>query len=90
MPLTEERMDRIQLEETRNMNRTPDMDEDERQFRAGIAKDIAMMHSQVRRGWPGREVSAESRTGRLKPLSDPAGVRQGSLARCIGIAGTVR
>ena len=36
-------MDRIQLEETRNMNRTPDMDEDERQFREGIAKDIAMM-----------------------------------------------
>ena len=43
MPLTEERMDRIQLEETRNMDRTPDMDEDERQFREGIAKDIAMM-----------------------------------------------
>ena len=43
MPLTEERMDRIQLEETRNMDRTPDADEDERQFRAGIAKDIAMM-----------------------------------------------
>ena len=43
MPLTEERMDRIQLEETRNMDRTPDRDEDERQFRAGIAKDIAMM-----------------------------------------------
>ncbi len=43
MPLTEERMDRIQLEETRNMARTPDRDEDERQFREGIAQDIAMM-----------------------------------------------
>ena len=43
MPLTEERMDRIQIEETRNMDRTPDRDEDERQFREGIAKDIAMM-----------------------------------------------
>ena len=43
MPLTEERMNRIQLEETRNMNRTPDADEEERAFRRGIAKDIAMM-----------------------------------------------
>ncbi len=43
MPLTEERMDRIQLEETRNMDRTPDADDEERQFREGIAKDIAMM-----------------------------------------------
>ncbi len=43
MPLTEERMDRIQIEETRGRDRTPDMDEDERQVRAGIAKDIAMM-----------------------------------------------
>ena len=43
MPLTEERMDRIQIEETRGRDRTPDRDEDERQFRAGIAKDIAMM-----------------------------------------------
>ncbi len=43
MPLTEERMDRIQLEETRNMDRTPDADQTERDFRRGIAKDIAMM-----------------------------------------------
>ena len=43
MPLTEERMDRIQLEETRNMDRTPDADQAERDFRRGIAKDIAMM-----------------------------------------------
>ncbi len=43
MPLTEERMDRIQLEETRNMDRTPDADDEERQFREGIAKDIAMV-----------------------------------------------
>ncbi len=43
MPLTEERMDRIQLEETRGMGRTPDADEAERGFRRRIAKDIAMM-----------------------------------------------
>ncbi len=43
MPLTEERMDRIQMEETRGMGRTPDADEAERAFRRGIAKDIAMM-----------------------------------------------
>ena len=43
MPLTEERMDRIQLEETRGMGRTPDADEAERAFRRGIVKDIAMM-----------------------------------------------
>ncbi len=53
MPLTEERMDRIQLEETRNMDRTPDMDEDERQFREGIAKDIAMMKKAGIAGWFG-------------------------------------
>ena len=43
MPLTEERMTRIQLEETRDMNRTPDADEDEREFRQSIAESIAMM-----------------------------------------------
>ena len=43
MPLTEERMDRIQIEETRNMDRTLDRDDVERQFRAAIAQVIAMM-----------------------------------------------
>ncbi len=43
MPLTEERMDRIQLEETRNMNRTPDADEEERSFRRDVARDIEKM-----------------------------------------------
>ena len=44
MPLSEERMTRIQLEETlERMPRTPDLDDEERSFREGIAEDIAMM-----------------------------------------------
>ncbi len=43
MPLTEERMIRIQLEETRGSNRTPDREEEERDFRRGVAADISKM-----------------------------------------------
>ena len=43
MPLSEERVIRIQIEETRNMNRTPDADEEERAFRRGVARDIKKM-----------------------------------------------
>ena len=43
MPLTAERMNQIQLEETLGGPKSPDADEEERAFRRGIAKDIAMM-----------------------------------------------
>ena len=41
--ITEERMDQIQLEETRGGPKSPDADQAERDFREGIAEDIAMM-----------------------------------------------
>ncbi len=46
MPLTEERMDQIQLEETMGPRRrppTPDLDPEERDFRRRIRRDIKMM-----------------------------------------------
>ncbi len=43
MPLTEERMDRIQLEEVRGGPKSTDQDQDERDYRTGTIKDVAMM-----------------------------------------------
>ena len=43
MPLTEDRVIRILLEETRGSNRTPDADEEEREYRRVVARDIAKM-----------------------------------------------
>lgn len=43
MPLTDDRMNQIQKEEVLAGPKSPDADEEERSFRRGIAKDIAMM-----------------------------------------------
>ncbi len=45
MPLSEERMIRIQIEEMRDSNRTPDADDEERTFRRNVARDIEKIPS---------------------------------------------